>query len=50
MRDERLEDKNEVRIYTYHRDGVALTTNSYALAMERNDGTEFVTYRTKKIK
>lgn len=50
MKDERLNHKNQVTFYTYHRDGVALTTNSKNIALERNDGEYLVTSVTKKIK
>jgi hypothetical protein len=33
-----------IRLYTYYRSGIALTTPSLNLAIDRNDGHEQVTY------
>ena len=39
-----MSDKpKEMVIYTYHRNGVALTTSSLAVAWKRNDGEHEIT-------
>jgi hypothetical protein len=37
-------DDKVVRYYTYHRNGIALLTNSLNTALKRNDGDKPVTY------